>query len=46
MSIILIIIVLVICFGEDLKDQHDVNKWRNSGGMSSRYNCWKNDKKK
>lgn len=46
MAIILIVIVLVICLGEDLKDQHDVNKWRRNGGMAKDWDCWRNDKKK
>lgn len=46
MAIILIILVIVVGILSDAKDQHDYNKWKNSGGMESRYNCWENDKKK
>lgn len=41
MSIIVIIIALLIGVVENIKDQHDYNKWKNSGGMESRYDCWK-----
>lgn len=41
MSIIFIIIAIIIGLAENAKDAHDVAKWRNSGGMESRYNCWK-----
>lgn len=46
MAIILIILVIVVGILSDAKDQYDVNKWRKSGGMASRYDCWKDDKKK
>lgn len=46
MAIILIIIVILFGVFENAKDQYDYNKWKKSGGMESRYNCWKNDKKK
>ena len=41
MSIIIIIIAILIGAAEGIKDQHDVTKWRNGGGMASKYNCWK-----
>lgn len=41
MSIIVIIIALLIGAAENIKDQHDYNKWKSSGGMESRYDCWK-----
>lgn len=41
MLIIVIIIAILIGALENAKDTHDVQKWRNSGGMESRYNCWK-----
>lgn len=40
MSIIVIIIALLIGLAEGAKDAHDVQKWRNSGGMN-KYDCWK-----
>lgn len=41
MSIIVILIAVVLGLAEGAKDTHDVQKWRNSGGMEARYNCWK-----
>lgn len=41
MSIIVILIAIVIGLAEGAKDSYDVQKWRNSGGMESRYDCWK-----
>lgn len=41
MSIIVIIIALLIGETENIKDQYDYNKWKKSGGMESRYDCWK-----
>lgn len=45
MSIIVMIIAILVGAFENMKDSHDVQKWRNSGGMESRYNCWKKIKK-
>lgn len=42
MSIIAIIIAILIGALENAKDAYDVQKWRSSGGMASKYNCWKN----
>ncbi len=41
MSIIVIIIAILIGALENAKDAYDVRKWRNSGGIESRYDCWK-----
>ena len=46
MAIILIILVIVVGILSDAKDQHDVNKWRNSGGMAKDWDCWSNDGQK
>lgn len=42
MSIIIIIIAILIGAAEGAKDSYDVQKWRNSGGMASRWDSWKN----
>lgn len=41
MLIIVIIIAILIGVLENAKDAYDVQKWKNSGGMGSRYDCWK-----
>lgn len=40
MSIIVIIIAIIIGLAEGAKDRHDYNKFKNSGGMEARYDCW------
>lgn len=41
MAIFMIIAALIIGALENAKDEYDVQKWRSSGGMKSRYDCWK-----
>lgn len=41
MAVLMLIIALLLGGAESLKDQYDYYKWKQSGGMESRYDCWK-----
>lgn len=41
MLIIVIVIAVVIGLAEEIKDAHDVSKWRNRGGMARNWDNWK-----